>query len=463
MEPYRIKVVEPLATTTRAQREAALQRVHYNLFDLHADEVTIDLLTDSGTGAVSAAQLAAAMHSDESYANARSFHRFHAEAQSLTGFPIILPVHQGRAAERILLSTLVRPGQVTLSNTHFDTCRANVELAGGQASDIPCREAADLDGPYPFKGNIDLQELSSWLTGPERDQVALVLMTITNNGGGGQPVSMENLKKAAAICRDHSIPFFLDAARFAENAWLVTQREPDYRHRSPRSVAEEAFRLADGCMISLKKDGIVNIGGLLALRDRQLAERCELQLIATEGFPTYGGLAGRDLEMIAQGIQEATQPEYLNARADMTAYIAELARAAGISVVEPPGIHAVYLNAGRLLPHIPPHHFPGHALACELYLEGGIRSVECGSLYLGTEDTEGRPLTAAPFELVRLAIPRRVYTQSHFEYVGQVFRQITKRADHLPGYRITRTSPLLRHFKAKLEPIICDRSASTPP
>jgi tryptophanase len=452
MEPYKIKVVEPIPITTREQRVDALARAHYNPFNLRADEVTLDLLTDSGTGALSAAQLAAGMAGDESYANSRSFHRFHQAVRELTGYPHILPVHQGRAAERILFSTLLRPGTISLSNTHFDTARANVELIGAEARDIPCPEAADLDSDYPFKGNMDLQALQQILDGPDRPRIAVVIMTITNNGGGGQPVSMANLTTASHLCREHGVPLILDAARFAENAWLVTRREPEYRDHSPREVAELAFRLADGCTASMKKDGIVHIGGFLGLTDPELAARCELLLIATEGFPTYGGLAGRDLDMLAQGLNEVTDPAYLASRAHQASHLAELIRSAGVAIIEPPGMHALYLNAGRLLPQIPPHHYPGHALACQLFLEGGIRAVEMGSLYLGQEDEDGNPLTSAPWELVRLAIPRRVYTRSHMEYVGEVLGRIAKNADKVPGYRITEHPPMLRADKAKLEP-----------
>lgn len=456
MEPYRIKVVEPIPQLTRQQREEALKRVHYNLFDLRAEEVTIDLLTDSGTGALSAAQLAAGMAGDESYSGSRSFYRFHETVTELTGYAHILPAHQGRAAERIVFSTLLEPGRIVLSNTHFDTTRANVELAGAEARDLPCAEARNLDSTEPFKGNIDLEALSRTLTGPDASRVAMVVMTITNNGGGGQPVSMDNLKRTSALCREHGVPFFLDAARFAENAWLVTRHEAAYRDRTPRQVAEEAFRLADGCMMSAKKDAIVHIGGFIGMNDPELAQRCELLLIATEGFATYGGLAGRDLDMVAQGLTEVTEPAYLAERADVAAHLAQRVRSAGVDIIEPPGMHALYLNAGRLLPHIPPHHFPGHALACQLYLEGGIRSAELGSLYLGEEDEEGNPVKSAPYELVRLALPRRVYTRSHYDHVGDTLAKIAKRADSVHGFRIVDQSPILRHFRATLEPVAVD-------
>ncbi|MFH9589796.1 tryptophanase [Streptomyces luteogriseus] len=453
MEPYRTKVVEPIPVTTRAQRERALRRVHHNLFGLRADEVTIDLLTDSGTGALSAAQWAAGMAGDESYAGSRSFYHFRDVVRHLTSYPCVLPVHQGRAAERILFSALLAPGRITLSNTHFDTTRANVELTGCQAVDLPCPQARDLDSDEPFKGNIDLRRLEEALRGPDASRIALVIMTLTNNGEAGQPVSMDNLTRAASLCREHAVPLFLDAARFAENAWLVTQHEAAYRDMSPRQVAEQAFRMADGCMMSAKKDGIVHIGGFLGLRDRSLAERCELLLIATEGFPTYGGLAGRDLDMVAQGLTEVTEPGYLRARADAARHLARLTREAGIDIVEPPGLHALYLNAGRLLPHIAAHRFPGHALACQLYLEGGIRSVELGSLYLGSEDETGAPVTAAPYELVRLALPRRTYGLSHLNHVGEILAATVKNKERIPGYRLVEQPPLLRHFRCKLEPV----------
>lgn len=453
MEPYRIKVVEQIPVTTRAQREQALRRVHYNLFGLRADEVTIDLLTDSGTGALSAAQWAAAMAGDESYAGSRSFYHFREVVQELTSYPCILPVHQGRAAERILFSALLTPGQITLSNTDFDTTRANVELTGCRAVDLPCPQDRDLDSDAPFKGNIDLRRLAESLRGPDASRIGLVIMTLTNNGEAGQPVSMDNLARAAALCREHSVPLFLDAARSAENAWLVTQHEAAYRDMSPRQVAEQAFRMTGGCLMSAKKDGIVHIGGFLRMRDSTLAERCELLLIATEGFPTYGGLAGRDLDMIARGLTEVTEPCYLRSRADAASHLARLTREAGIAIVEPPGLHALYLNAGRLLPHIAAHRFPGHALACQLYLEGGIRSVELGSLYLGSEDEDGTPVTAAPYELVRLALPRRTYGLSHLNHVGDVLAATVKGKERIPGYRVVEQPPLLRHFRCKLEPV----------
>ncbi|XVV38933.1 tryptophanase [Streptomyces sp. CA-100214] len=363
MEPYRIKAVEPIPTTTREERETALRRVGYNLFGLRAEEVTIDLLTDSGTGALSAAQWAAGVAGDESYAGSRSFHRFREVVSELTSYPHVLPVHQGRAAERVLFSALLAPGRITLSNTHFDTTRANVELSGCQARDLPCPRARNLHSPEPFKGDIDLEGLAGQLSGPDASRIALVIMTLTNNGEGGQPVSMDNLTRAAALCREHGVPFFLDAARFAENAYLVTQYEAGYGSHSPTDVARRAFRLADGCLMSAKKDGIVHIGGFLGLRDEALARRCELTLIATEGFPTYGGLAGRDLEMIAQGLTEALDPRYLRSRAEAAAHLAGLCRGAGVHLVEPPACTrstSTRVTSSRTSPRIasPATHLP---------------------------------------------------------------------------------------------------------
>ncbi len=453
LPPYRIKVVEPIAFLDAEQRRAAITRAGYNPFNLRADQITVDLLSDSGTGATSDAQEAAAALGDESYAGARSWFRFRDEAAKLTGYPFLLPVHQGRAGERVLLSSLLRPGQLCVSNTHFDTTHANVELAGAQPIDLPCREAADLDSAEPFKGNIDLEALEQMLEGPDGGRVGLVLMTITNNGLGAQPVSMANLKATSELCRRYRVPFFLDAARFAENAWLVHEREPAFRDWTPRQIATAAFGYADGCLISLKKDGLSAIGGLIGLRDEKLHAMCEANLIATEGFSTYGGLAGHDLERLAQGLREVVDPRYLRARAASTARMAQLINDAGVDIVQPAGIHALYLNAGRLLPHLSPAQFPGHALGCQLYLDGGIRCAELGSLYLGTMDGGNRLVTPAPFELVRLAIPRRVYTDTHLEYVAAVLADIAKDPERVSGYRIVSAPPILRHFKVRLEPL----------
>jgi tryptophanase len=450
--PYRAQVVAKIPITTRPERERALAAAGYNAFNLPANVVTIDLLTDSGTGAVSTAQEAAAVAADRSYAGSDSFFRFRSALSELTHYPHILPVHQGRAAERVLFSSVLSPGRLSLSNTHFDTTRANVELLGAEARDLPCAEFGDLDSFEPFKGNIDLAAVEQLLTGPEADRIGMVLITITNNGGGGQPVSMANLTAASRLCRAHGVPIFLDAARFAENAWLVIQRESGYQDKTPREVAEEAFGLVDGCVASLKKDGISPMGAFIGLNDAELAQRCETNLIATEGFRTYGGLGAHDLDRVAQGLQEVLDPNYLEARAAEAARLAQQANDAGVDIVQPPGIHALYLNAGRLLPHLPASRFPGHALACELYLAGGIRCVELGSLYLGSLDEHNELVTAAPFELVRIALPRRVYTQGHFDYVAEVLADIAKNPGRVPGYRIVDAPATLRHFNLRMAP-----------
>ncbi|RJQ91227.1 tryptophanase [Amycolatopsis panacis] len=450
--PYRAQVVAEIPITTRAERERALAVAGYNAFNLPADQVTIDLLTDSGTGAVSARQEAAAAAADRSYAGSASYYRFRDVLAELTHYPHILPVHQGRAAERVLFSSVLAPGRISVSNTHFDTTRANVELLGAEARDLPCAEFSELDSLEPFKGNIDLAALEALLTGPEAGHVGMVLITITNNGGGGQPVSMANLAAAAKLARAHGVPIFLDAARFAENAWLVVQREPGYGTKTPREVAEEAFQLVDGCVASLKKDGISPMGAFIGLNDPALAQRCEGNLIATEGFRTYGGLAAHDLDRVARGVREVLDPNYLAARAAEAARLARLVNEAGVDIVQPAGIHALYFNAGRLLPHLPASRFPGHSLACALYLEGGIRCAELGSLYLGTLDEQLELVTPAPFELVRVALPRRVYSQGHYDYVAEVLAGIAKQPERVPGYRIVEAPEFLRHFNLRMAP-----------
>ena len=451
-EPFRIKVVEPLPMPTPAERRAALERAGHNVFRLRAAEITIDLLTDSGTAAMSAAQWAAMMQGDEAYAGARSYERFELAVADLTGLPQVIPVHQGRAAERILFACALGPGQISVANTHFDTTRANVELVGAQARDLPCPESADLASAMPFKGNIDLDALDALLEGPERAELAWVVMTITNNAGGGQPVSLEHLHAVRRRCDAAGLPLFLDAARFAENAYLVSVREPGQQDRSPREIAVETFGLADGTWISLKKDGLANIGGVIALRDQELARRCRDLSIATEGFSTYGGLAGRDLDALAQGLAEVTEPAYLAYRAQSLAWLADTLLAGGVPGVRPPGCHAIYVDAGRLLPHIPPHRFPGHALACALYLEAGVRGAELGTLAFGRPQPEG-PDLPAPHELMRLAIPRRVYTRNHLEYVAQALIRIAREPEALAGYRIVEQPSGLRHFTAVLAPL----------
>jgi tryptophanase len=454
IEPFRVKSVEPLRFTTRAQREDALAAAGWNLFRLPAQDVIIDLLTDSGTGAMSAAQWAALMRGDESYAGSTSFERFRTVVQDLTGYREVIPTHQGRAAERILFAATTAAGDTVPNNTHFDTTRANVEFQHATALDVLCAEGGDLHLDAPFKGNVDVERLRSVLAA-ERGRVPLVMVTVTNNSGGGQPVSLANLREVRAVCDEFGVPLFLDAARFAENAWFIVQREPGHHDRHPRDVAREVFGLADGCTVSLKKDGLGNIGGLLAMNDPDLAARCRNLLILTEGFPTYGGLAGRDLEALAQGLEEVTDPDYLRYRVRTAEYLAEKAWAAGVPTVRPPGGHAVYLDAGALLPHLPAHELPAQSLAVELYLEGGVRGVEIGTLMFGRPNPAGpsEPDQPAPHELVRLALPRRVYTQSHMDYVGEVIAAVASRTQELRGFRIVEQPPWLRHFTATLAPL----------
>ena len=452
IEPFRIKSVEPLRVTTREERATALATAGYNLFGLAADDVLIDLLTDSGTGAMSAAQWGAMMIGDESYAGGASYARFESVVQELTGYRHVIPTHQGRAAERILFSEAVGSSDVVPNNTHFDTTRANVEFQRAEARDLICLEGRDLQKLAPFKGNMDVEALSALFdeVGPSR--IPLVMVTITNNSGGGQPVSLANLRAVREVCDRYDTPMFLDACRFAENAWFVREREEGQNNRHPRDIAREAFGIADGCTISLKKDGLGNIGGLLAMNDSELAGRCRNLLILTEGFPTYGGLAGRDLDALAVGLEEVTDPDYLRYRVRTAAYLAEKAEQVGVPTVRPAGGHAVYLDAKALLPHIPPHEYPAQALACELYLEGGVRGVEIGTVMFG-RPRDGAPDTPAPQELVRLALPRRVYTQSHVDYVGEVIAHVAARAGGLRGYRIVEQPQWLRHFTARLEPL----------
>lgn len=440
IEPFRIKAVEPIPILSARERHRALASVAWNVFGLRADQVTIDLLTDSGTGAMSAAQWAALMDGDESYAGSRSFRRFEAVVQRITGLPHVFPVHQGRAAERIVAATELGPGRKVISNTHFDTTRANVEASGATAVDLPCERASAPDDPAAFKGDIDLGALEEALADPA---VALVVMTLTNNALGGHPVSMGNLEAVSELCRDRGVPLFLDAARFAENAWFIHSRDPSYAAWPLHAIARRMFDLADGCLLSAKKDGIANIGGVLATRDPDQASRFRTELIIGEGFPTYGGLAGRDLEAIAVGLEEALDPAYLRYRTRSVAYFAEALASVGVPVVQPPGGHAVYIDAGALVPQIPSHAFPGVAVVNGLYLEGGVRGVEVGSLMF----------PGAALELVRLAVPRRVYTQSHVDYVVEVAARLVRRCPELPGYRVVQEPPALRHFTAELAPL----------
>jgi tryptophanase len=450
IEPHRVKVVEPIRMTTRARRTELLRAAGYNLFALEADDVLIDLLTDSGTAAMSAEQWAGIMRGDESYAGSRSYFRFERAVKDLFGHRHVIPTHQGRAAERILFGTLVSRGQVVPSNTHFDTTRANVELAGGRAVDLVIAEGRIPSARHPFKGNIDLALLDRLLV-EEAGKVPLVMLTITNNSGGGQPVSLENIRATAALCRRRGVPFYLDACRFAENAFLIKQREPGQADRPVGDIAREMLRLADGCTMSAKKDGLANTGGFISTNDGALTEKMQNLLILTEGFPTYGGLAGRDLEAIAQGLEEVLHEDYLTYRLRSVAYLGEKLLAAGVPIVEPPGGHAVYIDAKALLPHLPPPELPGQALACELYLAGGIRSCEIGTVMLGRRDPATGAEAPAPMELVRLALPRRVYTQSHVDYVAEVVAHVASRRAELRGLRLTYQAPTLRHFTARFE------------
>ncbi|MCK6533565.1 MAG: tryptophanase [Polyangiaceae bacterium] len=436
IEPFRIKAVEPIPLTTRAEREKLLERAGYNLFKLHAEHVTIDLLTDSGTGAMSDRQWAALLAGDESYAGSRSYDHFETTVKRLTSFEHVFPTHQGRAAERILFEAVVKPGDVVPNNTHFDTTRANLEHVGGVALDIP------RAGDPQFGGNMDLERLAQVLAGDRH--VPLVMMTLTNNAVGGQPVSMANLRAVRALCDRHQVPLFVDAARFAENAWLIKRREPGFQDQTPEQIACQLFALADGCTLSAKKDGIVNIGGILATRRADWARKFEVLLILSEGFPTYGGLAGRDLEAMAVGLIEALDPEYLRYREATVAYLARGLEQAGLPIVDPPGGHAVFIDAARALPGLPKGQLPAQAIAVELYREGGVRTVEVGTLMFGP---------AAQHELVRIALPRRVYTASHVDWVIETAERVAARLGEIRGYRIVEEPAVLRHFTAKLAPL----------
>ncbi len=443
IEPFRIKAVEPLKFTTRDERREILARAGWNLFRVPAEDILIDLLTDSGTGAMSSEQWAAVMRGDESYAGARSWFRFERRVKELTGFAHVIPTHQGRAAERILFSCLGVEGKIVVSNTHFDTTRANVEALGGRAVDIPVPEALDPGSEHPFKGNLDLEALDRILS-EEGKSVRCVLATVTNNSGGGQPASLENLRAASARCRQAGVPFYLDACRFAENAYFVKLREPGQGSRTVEEIAREMFSLADGATFSAKKDGLANIGGFLASNDDALALMEEQLLVLTEGFPTYGGLAGRDLDAIAVGLEEVVHEDYLEYRIASTRYLGEGLLRRGFPIVRPPGGHAIYVDAGSFLPHVPRRAFPGHALAVAFYLEGGIRGCEIGTLMFGE---------SSRLELLRLAIPRRVYTQSHVDYVLEIAETVAAGKERLSGFRIVEAPERLRHFTARLEPL----------
>jgi tryptophanase len=453
IEPFRIKTVEPLRLTTRAEREQILAKAGYNLFNVRAEDVLIDLLTDSGTSAMSARQWAGLIDGDESYAGARSFYRFEKVVRDLTGFKHIIPTHQGRAAEKILFTILGGPGKIIPNNTHFDTTRANIEVSGAEAADLPVKEALVPSLIKDFKGNMDITGLERLLKQKGPEQVPLVMMTVTNNSCAGQPVSMGCIRRVSDLCRSYGIPFFIDACRFAENAWFIKTREPGCKGRSVKLLAQEMFSYADGCTMSGKKDGLVNIGGFLAVNDDELARKARNILIVTEGFPTYGGLAGRDLEAFAQGLEEVVDEAYLKYRIRSTEYVVGKLDALGVPVFKPAGGHAVYLDAKAFLPQVPPPHYPGQALACALYLEGGLRSCEIGSVMFGKTDSATGEFHPAMLELVRLAIPRRVYTQSHMDYVVECVGEVFAQRDQIKGLRIAWEPPILRHFTAAFEPL----------
>lgn len=452
IEPFRIKVVEPIRMSTQEERERHLEEAHFNPFLLHSTDVIIDLLTDSGTSAMSAEQWGGVMRGDESYAGASSWLRLEKAVQDLTGCPYVLPTHQGRAAEHLLYSRIGGEGKFFFSNTLFDTTRANIEYSGAVGIDLPCAESADMGKWHPFKGNMDVDGLDAGIRRVGAEQVAAVVLTVTNNSGGGQPVSMENARAVAAVCRRHGVRFILDACRIAENAWFIRQREPGFADRDCREIAQEMFLLADGAIMSAKKDALVNMGGFLALRDLDLALACRTVLIITEGYATYGGLTGRDMEAMAIGLEEVFHHDYLHYRIHSTAYLEDKLVEMGVPMLQPAGGHAVYVDAAALYPHIPVDQYPGQALVCELYRLGGIRCCEIGSVMFGKTDAEGA-LIPAPRELVRLAIPRRVYTQSHMDYVIETFEMVLARREQARGIRIAWEPAFLRHFTARFEEI----------
>ena len=452
IEPFKIKSVEPIRFTTFEERSDILKQAGYNPFFIHAEDVLIDLLTDSGTSAMSAKQWAGIMDGDESYAGARSFFRFEKVVRDLTGFAFIIPTHQGRAAEKILFSITGGKGKFIPNNAHFDTTRANVEFSGAEAVDLPTEEGVHPEVVADFKGNMNIAALEKFIKEKGASNIPLCMITVTNNSGGGQPVSMQNIKGTKDVLKKYGIPLFLDACRFAENAFFIKKRERGYANRSPREIAQEMFSYADGCTMSAKKDAIVNMGGFLAMNDEQLATKARNLLIVTEGFPTYGGLAGRDLEAIAQGLDEVLEEHYLTYRLRSVEYLGNKLTEAGVPILQPPGGHAIYIDAKRFLPHIPPAEFPGQAIVCELYSVGGIRTVEIGSVMFGKYDAAGKHI-APPMELVRLAIPRRVYTQSHIDYVIECVVEVFNNRKKLSGFKFIYEAPQLRHFTARFEPL----------
>lgn len=452
IEPFKIKSVEPIYFTTREQRVAILRKAHYNPFLVPAKEVLIDLLTDSGTSAMSSDQWAGIMKGDESYAGSESFFHFEKTIKKITGMPVVIPVHQGRAAEKILFSIIGGKGKYIISNTLFDTTRANIEFTAAEGVDLLCEEGKHPSVVAPFKGNMDVQALKRFIQEKGAKNIPLCMLTVTNNSGGGQPVSMRNIKEVKAVCLANSIPLYIDACRFAENCYFIKIREEGYAEKAVEEIAHELFSYADGCTMSAKKDAFANIGGFLAMHNKELAVKCRNLLVITEGFPTYGGLAGRDLEAISIGLNEVMHEDYLRYRVRSIEYLTNKLVAAGVPVIQPAGGHAVYIDAKEFLPHIPVNEYPGQALVSALYIEGGIRSVEIGSLMFGKYD-ENKNLVPAQMELVRLAIPRRVYTQSHIDYVSEVIIDVFKKRNQIAGFEITEEAPMLRHFTVKLKPV----------
>ncbi|MDP9120920.1 MAG: tryptophanase [Acidobacteriota bacterium] len=451
-EPWRVKVVEPIRLPEAEEREERLRAAGFNLFDLPSEAVFIDLLTDSGTSAMSDSQWAGLMRGDEAYAGGRSYYHFEGVVKEIFGFPYVVPVHQGRVAENLLFSTVVHPGSIVPNNSHFDTTRANIEVNGGTALDLVIAEGKDPVAEHPFKGNIDLARLRS-LFAAERQRIPLAMLTLTNNSGGGQPVSLANVRATAELCAEFGIPFYIDACRFAENAWFIKQREPGQEGRGVPELVREIFDLAQGCTMSAKKDGLANMGGFIASRDRTLIETIKQRLILIEGFPTYGGLAGRDLEAIAQGLREVLQEDYLRFRIAQIATFGRLLMEAGIPIIRPTGGHAIYIDARTFLPHLPQAEFPAQALAVALYREAAVRGVEIGSVMFGRRDPETGDPVYADLELVRLAVPRRVYTNSHLEYVAEALIRIRDRRLEVKGLRMVHEAPVLRHFTARFEEV----------
>ena len=452
IEPFKIKSVEPIRFTTREEREKLLKEAGFNPFMLHADDVLIDLLTDSGTSAMSSKQWSGIMDGDESYAGSKSFYRFEKAVYKLTNMKHIIPTHQGRAAEKILFFIVGGKGKYVPNNTHFDTTRANIEFTGAEADDLLIEIGKHPEQRADFKGNMDVEKLKVFIKDKGAENIPLSMLTVTNNSGGGQPVSMKNIREVKEVCKKFNIPLFLDACRFAENAYFIKMREPGYQNKSVLEIAQEMFSYADGATMSAKKDALVNIGGFLAMNDEELAMKCRNMLIVTEGFPTYGGLAGRDLEAVAQGLEEVLDEHYLQYRIRSVEYLGNKLVDAGVPIIEPPGGHAIYIDAKRFLPNIPPDKYPGQSIVCELYLEGGVRSVEIGSVMFGKYNKNGK-LIPAMMELVRLAIPRRVYTQSHIDYLIEVIIEVFNNRKKLKGYKITYEAPMLRHFTARFEPL----------